>query len=253
MSEENQSTQPPEVSLSTKPQSTLVKDLMIPISIIIAGIFVGAGMYFGGSTPTGVTAGEGNNEPENPLAALVASTGVDEDDFAKCFEAGETLSAVQEDIDNAIETGGRGTPWGIVIGPTGKKYPLNGAIPQQAIEQLIEVARSDSAPAAQDEETAVLNKMTPVSSDDHIKGSVEATVTIVEYSDFDCPFCTRFHGTMNNIVSKYSGDDVAWVYRHFPLEQLHPQAKAVAVASECVAKLGGNEAFWTFADGYLSE
>lgn len=241
-----------EASLSQPSQNTLMKDLLIPISIIIAGVLVGAGLYFGGSgTPAGIAVIE-ETEPVNPIDALVVKSGVNKDDFDKCFEAGETLPAVQEDIDNAIATGGRGTPWGIVIGPTGKKYPLNGALPQQAIEQMIDVAKSESGSSAgQSEEALALEKMSPVTSEDHIKGNMNAQVTIVEYSDYDCPFCTRFHTTMNAISKKY-GDDLAWVYRHFPLEQLHPNAKAVAVASECVAKLGGNEAFWTFTDGYLS-
>lgn len=93
-------------------------------------------------------------------------------------------------------------------------------------------------------------KVNPVSDDDYIKGSRDADITIVEYSDFDCPFCSRFHTTMNNIVAKYDGE-VAWVYRQRPIEQLHPNAVAVSLASECVGALGGNEAFWNFTDGYL--
>jgi len=51
---------------------------------------------------------------------------------------------VQADIDNAIATGGRGTPWSILIGPSGKTYPINGALPTAAIEQLIQVARDEA-------------------------------------------------------------------------------------------------------------
>jgi len=94
------------------------------------------------------------------------------------------------------------------------------------------------------------DKVNPVTADDHIKGSLDAPIKIVEYSDFDCPFCARFHVVMDAVTEKYSGDDVAWVYRHFPLEQLHPQAAGVSAASECVAELGGNDAFWVFTDGY---
>ena len=86
-----------------------------------------------------------------------------------------------------------------------------------------------------------------VSSEDHILGNPDAPVKIVEYSDIDCPFCSRFHVTMHEVVEAYDGQ-VAWVYRHLPLAQLHPLASAKAEATECVAELGGNDAFWAFLD-----
>lgn len=86
-----------------------------------------------------------------------------------------------------------------------------------------------------------------IKSDDHIFGNPSAPVVIVEYSDLECPFCKIFHATMRQVMDEYGKDGkVAWVYRHFPLAQLHPKAPAEAVASECVAKLGGETAFWTF-------
>lgn len=89
----------------------------------------------------------------------------------------------------------------------------------------------------------------PVSKDDHILGNPNAPVVIVEYSDFECPFCKTFHATMQEIMRTYGKDGkVAWVYRHFPLEQLHARATNEALASECVAELGGNEKFWTYID-----
>ncbi len=94
----------------------------------------------------------------------------------------------------------------------------------------------------------------PVTAEDHIRGNPNAPITIVEYSDFDCPFCKNFHETMNKIMEEYGADGkVSWVYRQFPLEQLHPNAPKIAAASECVAELGGNEAFWKFADLVFGE
>lgn len=87
----------------------------------------------------------------------------------------------------------------------------------------------------------------PVSKDDHIRGNIDAPVTIVEYSDLECPFCKRFHGTMARIVDEYD-DEVAWVYRHAPIVGLHSKAIEEAVASECAAKLGGEQAFWAYVD-----
>lgn len=82
-----------------------------------------------------------------------------------------------------------------------------------------------------------------VGENDHVRGNPDARVLLVEYSDFECPFCQRHHPTMQSILQKY-GDQVAWVYKHFPLS-FHPQAMPAALASECAAEQGK---FWEFAD-----
>jgi len=85
-----------------------------------------------------------------------------------------------------------------------------------------------------------------ITKDDHVRGNSKASVTIVEFSDFECPFCSRLHPTLTQIVE--NNPDVRWVYRHFPLSTIHSRARGAAVASECIAKLAGNDAFWEFAD-----
>ncbi|NTV22091.1 MAG: thioredoxin domain-containing protein [Candidatus Yonathbacteria bacterium] len=82
---------------------------------------------------------------------------------------------------------------------------------------------------------------------DHILGSQDAKITIIEYSDLECPFCKRFHETTNRLFQTYGANgDIALVFRHFPLDSLHQQARPEAEATECVAELGGNDAFWSF-------
>lgn len=146
---------------------------LIPVSIVIAGAFIAAALYFGGI---------GNNQP--------------------------TSNAVAE----------------------------NQPSPQP--QPTLQEGSTDS--------------VRPVTSEDHIKGDPNAAIKIVEYSDFECPFCKRFHDTMNEVVANETNGDVAWVFRQFPLDQLHPvKARAEAVASECAAELGGNDAFWQFADRFM--
>src|SRR5690606_768732 len=93
----------------------------------------------------------------------------------------------------------------------------------------------------------------PVNSNDHIRGNPDAEIVIVEYSDYECPFCKGFHGTMNRIMEEYgTKGQVAWVYRHFPLTQIHKNAQPAAEASECVAQIGGNEKFWEYSDKIIA-
>lgn len=93
----------------------------------------------------------------------------------------------------------------------------------------------------------VLDKVRAIAEDEHVLGDKGAPVKIIEYSDTECPFCKRFHETMNQLVAEYDGK-VAWVYRHFPLDTLHPKARKESEATECAAELGGNEKFW----GYIN-
>lgn len=86
-----------------------------------------------------------------------------------------------------------------------------------------------------------------VSSKDHLLGSMDAEFTIIEYSDTECPFCKVFHNTMKEVMGSYT-DRMAWVYRHLPIPQLHSRAPKEAEATECVAELAGNSAFWTYLD-----
>src|SRR3989344_620075 len=90
-------------------------------------------------------------------------------------------------------------------------------------------------------------EIAPVSDKDHILGSRNAELVIVEYSDTECPFCKVFHNTMKEVLRIYGGD-VAWVYRQLPIPQLHALAMKEAEATECAAELGGNQAFWNYLD-----
>ena len=90
-----------------------------------------------------------------------------------------------------------------------------------------------------------------ITEDDFIRGSSDAEVFIIEYSDLECPYCASFHPAAVQAIEEY-GDQVAWVYRHFPLDTIHPRAVPSANAAECVGNLGGSEAYWTFID-YIFE
>ena len=146
-----------------------------------------------------------------------------------------------------------------------EKFSIPGAIIVGAVIIGIAVifalggSRSDTTTqqpqAPQQEQPSVsIDEVAPVTADDHIRGDINAPIKIVEYSDFECPFCKRFHEeTMQKVMDEYGeSGKVAWVYRQWPIEGLHPiKARKEAVTSECIAEIGGNDAFWKFADRFM--
>ena len=94
-------------------------------------------------------------------------------------------------------------------------------------------------------------ELPPVTDADHVTGNKNAAVTVIEYSDYECPFCERFHPSVQQVLKEF-GDKVRVVYRHFPLDSIHQKARPFAEASECIAKLKGNDAFWKFTDTVFS-
>jgi len=109
--------------------------------------------------------------------------------------------------------------------------------PKAAVAGVAEVAQP--APT-------YLSKYPTLKKTDHVRGNRNSKYLLVEYSDYECPFCKSFHQTVNTFLESHK--DVAFVYRHFPLDSIHQQARPEAIAAECVAKLGGEEAFWKFTD-----
>src|SRR5215471_2333024 len=83
-----------------------------------------------------------------------------------------------------------------------------------------------------------------VAADGPSKGPADARVTIIEFSDFQCPYCQRAVSTMKQVLEKYPSD-VRLVYRHLPLESIHPFARGAAEAAVCADQQGQ---FWAFHD-----
>ena len=104
----------------------------------------------------------------------------------------------------------------------------------------------DTAAAADD----AAQNVPAVTDADHVLGDANAPITWIEYSDFECPYCQRFHPTTQQMMQDYAGQ-VKLVFRHFPLSFHEPVASKAAVAAECAAAQGGDKAFWDFADVYF--
>ncbi len=88
----------------------------------------------------------------------------------------------------------------------------------------------------------------PLLQNDHVLGSPSAPLTVIEYGDLQCPFCGQFaRNTFPTIKANYiDTGKVRWVFRHFPLRNIHANAEVAAQASECASDQGK---FWEFVDG----
>lgn len=150
--------------------------------------------------------------------------------------------------ENATKSGaGFGVPGAIVLAGaliafaiySGNKAPASPAAapaPNLAASQAADIPAQPPKPT--------IGAFREVSSADHVRGSANAKVTIIDYSDTECPFCKRFHTVMKQVMTAYP-NDVRWVYRHMPIEQLHSQARQESVATECAGEQGK---FWEMLD-----
>jgi protein-disulfide isomerase len=109
--------------------------------------------------------------------------------------------------------------------------PVQAGVPQQG-----------NQPVAQ----APVGKVREVSNGERIRGNKNAKVTLVEYSDFECPFCKSFHPITQELLKTY-GDKIRLVFRDYPLP-FHQNAQKEAEAGRCIAELGGSDAFWNYVD-----
>lgn len=121
---------------------------------------------------------------------------------------------------------------------------------EQGIRSFADKQRQSQLQAQERQPSELAKSIPPPAQDDHLYGNPDAPVTLIEYSDFECPFCKRFHDTAKRLVDASDGQ-VNWVYRHFPLG-FHAGAQKQAEAAECAAELGGNQAFWAFADAIFA-
>ncbi|MCU0625935.1 MAG: DsbA family protein [Gemmatimonadaceae bacterium] len=87
----------------------------------------------------------------------------------------------------------------------------------------------------------------PVSARDHALGPADAPVTLVKYGDYECPHCARAHPVVRQLRA-HLGDRLRFVFRNFPLTEIHRHAEHAAEAAEAVAALAGEDAFWAMHD-----
>jgi protein-disulfide isomerase len=128
-----------------------------------------------------------------------------------------------------------------LIDASGKtKQITSGAVSYSSMKALLDQTLGNSTTATPANTADLTGALAAVSDSDYITGSGD--LTIVTYTDFQCPYCQKFDATMQQIMKDFSGK-VRWVLRNFPLS-FHDQAEAAAEAVECAGEQGK---FWEYA------
>lgn len=226
-----------------------------PMAIIIAGVFIALAVL--------ITKGQGvNNDSDNTPKTPSQQLGVSKEQLLSCLEKESENIYKEIEADLALLLDGQedecGTPFSILIDKNGKIKSVCGAIPYEdkeynktmykglksEIEEMINGPSPEKASYlsfAKD----YTGKMNLPSENDHIQGNKNASVSIIEYSDFNCSYCNRFHGVLNQIIEE-NGNDIKWIFRHKPI--LGEESIAKAVAAECVTQIKNDQTFWKYAE-----
>jgi len=169
--------------------------------------------------------------------------------FNKCLDSGEKKSVAEADINYGSSLGVQGTPGFFING----KF-LAGAFPYQFFKEIIDKELDGTATGNCTDYSTDLQKycsdpqnkaFDPVAKNidktkGYTTGAKNARVTIIEFSDFECPYCQRAYSTVEQVMKDYQGK-VSLTYIQFPLVQIHSNAEKAAEASLCAADQGK---FW---------
>lgn len=170
---------------------------------------------------------------EKAMGDTAKQAGVkDVDKLIKCMNSGEKKTGVDADTSEGTEMGITGTPGFFINGRL-----VAGALPFEEFKKIIDEELSGK-PDPKATRTSVKVGNAPT------RGTLGAPVIILEYSDFQCPFCARSFPTVQQVLKEYSGR-VLFAYKHFPLNSIHPRAQKAAEASECARD---QDKFWEFHD-----
>ncbi len=205
-----------------------------PIAIIVAGFLI----------MVGIIASKGGGAMPAKEKTLSEQVGVSKQALTACIDKTDTqalVAKVTASVDKAmshIPRDRRGTPYSIVLGPDGFATEILGAESYENVKKTADevIAGKVTRPYT--------GKVVASEEGDHVLGNPNAKVTIIEYSDYECPFCKQFHPTLERIVKESEGN-IKWIYRHYPL---HQNSVERLVAAECVGEIKGDDAFWKYSD-----
>jgi len=230
------------------------------LAILIVALFLFQGYTFyrvKNIESNGVSAGAGQAQ-ESPLSdkklkAYAKDLKLDNKKFETCLDSGEKAEIVTAEAAEGAALGVQGTPGFFINGRF-----LGGAFPFEVFKEIIDKELAGEASGAcsdyseglqqycQDEQNQAFKPVAvevAVGNSPTI-GPKNAKVSIVEFSDFECPYCARAFSTVKQIKETYP-NDVKIVYKHLPLSNIHPNAQKAAEAALCARDQGK---FWEMHD-----
>lgn len=216
----------------------------------------GAALYWGMHAQLFQTQSEWNQLPDPAayFANLATTIGANTDQYQACVDSGEKAAIVQQRVQDALTEGFSGTPsFQFVREATAEVFPLVGAQPYEQFSGMVDTLIAGGTPqteaAAQGDGNneipfwATVDGLKPNAdrpeqtvAGDFYRGNPDAKVVVIEFSDFQCPFCRKHTlETQPTLDEKFvDTGEVMWVFKHFPLS-IHPQAPAAGAAAECAA------------------
>lgn len=187
------------------------------------------------------------------LKTYAKDLGLNSGKFNSCLDKNEKKSVVDASIKYGSSVGIQGTPGFFINGRL-----LAGAFPFQYFKEIIDKELAGTGSNNCTDYSADLQKycsdpqnkpFDPTAkqidlSNTPAEGPTNAKISIVEFSDFQCPFCVRAYPTVKQILQAYK-NDVRFYFKQFPLTNIHPYAEKAAEASLCALDQG-NDKFWKF-------
>lgn len=236
------------------PKSVIVLFTLLCISAFLLGTLFTKVQYLqNGGTPTA-----GGKAPtaskyktfEDAIAAMAKIAKADSKKLLTCMNDGTKASVVASDVAQGNTVGVNGTPAFFINGRL-----LGGAFPFESFKEVIDKELAgkgsdvitDYSQNLQDaaKQGAFDPKQKEVAvGDAQVKGKAGAPITIVEFSDFQCPYCEKAYPVINQVVKEY-GNKVLLVFKQFPLVSIHPRAQKAAEATACAGDQGK---FWAMHD-----
>ena len=227
---------------------------LMVVLLIVASFFLGrlsleVSNLKGGKGTTAKTITETKEAPTESklevknLKALAKDLGLDSGKFDSCLDNGTHAKKVTDEMTEGQNFGVSGTPTFFING-----LRIVGAQPQTAFEAIIDAELKNGSGAEEAKklgEDGVRNKI--VYANGYVKGAKDAKIKIMEFTDFECPFCERAFPTVEAILKKYEGQ-ISLEYRSYPLP-FHPLAQKAAEAALCAGDQGK---FWEMHDSMFA-